>query len=295
VTFRTGIAGVVGRPNVGKSTLVNTLVGAKVAIVSDVPQTTRTRIRGVLSTDDYQIVFTDTPGFHKPRSRLGDRLNKLVGESLADVDVCVMVVDGHAGIGKGDGFVYRRQVAPLGMPKVCVVNKIDRISHQRVVAQLSRAQALGDFDEIIPVSAAAGTGLDELRDLIVARLPEGPPLFPVGEVTDQTLEHRMAEVIREKAILATREEVPHSIAVVIDEVEPPEHDDVTRIHATVLVQRDSQKGIVIGKGGEMLKGIGTQAREELEALLGTRVYLELRVKVQKEWQRDDNALTRLGF
>ena len=295
MSLRSGFAGIVGRPNVGKSTLVNAMVGAKVAIVSDVPQTTRTRIRGVLTTEAYQVVFTDTPGFHKPRSRLGDRLNKLVGESLADVDVCVMVVDGQAGIGKGDGFVYRRQVAPLNAPRICVVNKIDRMPHPRVVAQLSRAQALGDFDEIIPVSAKAGTGLGELRDLIVARLPEGPPLFPAGEVTDQTLEHRIAEIVREKAILATREEIPHSIAVVIDEIEPPENDDVSRIHATVLVQRDSQKGIVIGKGGEMLKGIGTRAREELEALLGTRVYLELRVKVQKEWQRDDNALTRLGY
>ena len=294
--FRSGIAGVVGRPNVGKSTLVNALVGHKVAIVSDVPQTTRTRIRGVLTTEGSQIVFTDTPGFHKPRTRLGDRLNKLVGESLADVDVCAFVVDGAAGIGRGDGFVYRRQVAPLAIPKICVVNKIDRLPHPKVVDQLAAAGALGEFDEILPASAKTGKGLGELRDLIVARLPEGPALFPPEDVTDQTLEHRVAEIIREKAIHATREEIPHSIAVAIDELEPPaEGEDLTRVRALFMVERDSQKGIVIGRGGEMLKRIGTEARAELEALLGTRVYLELRVKVQKEWQRDDAALTRLGY
>ncbi|MEX2458497.1 MAG: GTPase Era, partial [Actinomycetota bacterium] len=210
--------------------------------------------------------------------------------------VCVMVVDGQAGVGKGDGFVYRRQVAPLSVPRLCAVNKVDRMTHRQIVEQLAAAQALGEFEEILPVSAKAGTGLEELRGLIAARLPEGPALFPPEEITDQSIEHRVGELIREQAILATREEVPHSIAVVLESMEPPEDDGgVTRIHATVLVERDSQKGIVIGKGGEMLKRIGSQARAELEALLGTRVYLELRVKVQKEWQRDDNALTRLGF
>ncbi|MCA1727681.1 MAG: GTPase Era, partial [Actinobacteria bacterium] len=197
--FRSGIVGVVGRPNVGKSTLVNALVGQKIAIVSDVPQTTRTRIRGILTTADAQVVFADTPGFHKPRSRLGDRLNRLVGESLADVDVCLMVLDGAAGVGRGDGFVYRRQVAPVRAPTICAVNKMDRLAHPKLVAQLAAAQALGDFDEILPVSAQEGTGLKELQDLIVARLPEGPLLFPEDQVTDQTLEHRVAEVIREKA------------------------------------------------------------------------------------------------
>jgi GTP-binding protein Era len=296
--LKSGVVGVVGRPNVGKSTLVNALVGQKVAIVSDVPQTTRTRIRGILNLPDAQVVFADTPGFHKPRTRLGDRLNRVVGESIADVDVLLMVVDGAAGVGRGDGFVYRRQVASLRMPKILVLNKIDRMPHEKIVKQLAAAQALGDFDEILPVSAKAGTGMDELRELILARLPEGPALFPGGEVTDQTLEHRIGEIIREKAIHETREEIPHSIAVVIESIEPPEpdaEDGVTKISALVLVERASQKGMVIGKGGAMLKTVGTRAREELEALLGTRVYLELRVKVQREWQRDDAALTRLGY
>jgi GTPase len=296
VRFRSGFAGIVGRPNVGKSTLVNALVGQKVAIVSDVPQTTRRRIRGVLTTEEYQVVFADTPGFHKPRTRLGTRLNKVVGDSLAEVDVCVQVVDAAGGVGRGDAFVYARQVAPLAVPKLCAVNKIDRVPHAKLVAQLAATQALGEFDEILPVSAMTGKGLGELLEQIVARLPEGPRLFPADQATDQPLEERIAEIVREKALHATREEIPHSIAVVIEELEPPaEGSDLTRIRALVLVERSSQKGIVIGKGGEMLKLIGSEARPELEALLGTRVYLELRVKVQKEWQRDDAALTRLGF
>jgi GTPase len=293
VTFRSGFVGVVGRPNVGKSTLVNALVGQKVAIVSDKPQTTRRGIRGVLTTDDHQIVFTDTPGFHKPRTLLGARLNDVVSASVEGVDVVVHVVDAAAGVGRGDAFVFGRQVAPHDGPKLCAVNKVDRLRHHEIVPQLAAAAELGEYDEILPVSARTGAGLAELLEVIASRLPEGPPLYPEGEVTDQALEERLAELIREQAIQATREEVPHSIAVVVEELE--REGDLTRVFASLLVERDSQKGIVIGRGGSMLRTIGTAARPELEGILGTRVYLDLRVKVLKEWQRDPKALDRLGL
>jgi GTP-binding protein Era len=295
--FRSGMIAVVGRPNVGKSTLVNAMVGSKVAIVSDKPQTTRRGIRGVLTTDRYQVVFTDTPGFHKPRTALGHRLNQAVASSVAGVDAVIHVVDpSGAGVGRGDQFVFDREVAPLPCPKFCAVNKIDRVGHHRLVPQLAAAGALGEFDEIVPISAATGTGVAELVQLVVARLPEGPPLDPLDQVTDQTLGDRIAEIVREKALDLTREELPHSIAVEIEELElPPDGDDGTvRIEALVLVERESQKGIVIGKGGAMLKVVGTRAREELEALLGRKVFLSLRVKVLKDWQRDPRALDRLG-
>jgi GTP-binding protein Era len=295
--FRSGIVAVVGRPNVGKSTLVNAMVGQKVAIVSDKPQTTRRGIRGVLTTDGYQVAFTDTPGFHKPRTALGRRLNKVVSDSVDGVDAVLQVVDAHAGVGRGDSYVFEHEVAPQQAPKLCVVNKVDRLAHHRVVPQLAAAAALGEFDEIVPVSAATGAAVDELLGLIVARLPEGPPLYPADQVTDQTVEQRIAEIIREKALALTREELPHSIAVEVEELDLPDDDDdsTARIEALVLVERESQKGIVIGRGGEMLKTIGTRAREELEPLLGRKVFLALRVKVLKDWQRDPRALDRLGF
>jgi len=290
---RAGIAAVVGRPNTGKSTLVNALVGRKVSIVSDKPQTTRDRVRGVLTGDGYQVVLTDTPGFHKPRTLLGRRLNEVVGESTSDVDAIVQVVDGAAGIGRGDAFVAARQVEPHDGLKVCAVNKIDRLSRSAVLPLLEAAAALTAFDHVIPVSARTGDGVPELLALLVEALPEGPYLFPEEETTDQPLERRVAEIVREKALAATREEVPHSIATQVEELEREE--GLVRIHCVVLVERESQKGIVIGKGGEMLKRIGTQARVELEALLGEKVYLELRVKVLRDWQRDPKALERLGY
>jgi GTP-binding protein Era len=291
--FRSGIVAVVGRPNVGKSTLVNALVGQKVAIVSDKPQTTRSDIRAIWTTDDVQVVFTDTPGYHKPKTLLGARLNDLVGDAVEGVDVVVHVVDAAAGIGRGDAYVYEQKVASVGAPAICVVNKIDRLPNRAQIPQLVAAAEMGDYVEIVPVSAKSGEGVGLVRDLILGRIPEGPPLYPEETVTDQPLEVRLGEMIREKALAVTRQEVPHSIAVAIEEMET--EGDLTRIHATLVVERDSQKGIVIGKGGQTLKTIGSQAREDMESLLGAKVFLDLRVKVLKEWQKDPKSLQRLGF
>lgn len=293
MSFRSGLVAVVGRPNTGKSTLVNALVGTKVAIVSDKPQTTRSDIRAVLTTEDHQIAFTDTPGFHKPRTPLGSRLNQLVDEATQGVDAIVQVVDAAAGVGRGDAFVYERQVIGHQARTFCAVNKLDLLRARREIPQLQAAAALGDWDEIVPISAKTGDGVDTLLRLLVDGLPEGPALFPADQVTDQTLEVRLAELVREKALAVTREEVPHSIAVVVEDIEREE--GITRVPATIVVERDSQKGILIGKGGEMLKTIGSRARAEMEPLLGTKVFLELRVKVLKEWQGDPKALQRLGF
>ena len=293
MTFRSGFVAVVGRPNTGKSTLVNALVGRKVAIVSDKPQTTRRDVRAVLTTEDYQAVFTDTPGFHKPRTLLGSRLNDLVGEATRDVDAIVQVVDAKAGVGRGDAYVFERQVRGFAGPKLCAVNKLDLLRNREEVPQLEAAAAIGEWDEVVPVSAKTGRGVRVLLDLIAERLPEGPAYFPADEVSDQPLEVRLAEIVREKALAVARQELPHSIAVVVEEVEG--EDTLTKVHASLIVERDSQKGIVIGKGGETLKRIGSRARGEMELVLGTKVFLDLRVKVLKEWQRDPKALQRLGF
>jgi GTP-binding protein Era len=291
--FRSGIVAVVGRPNVGKSTLVNALVGQKVAIVSDKPQTTRRDIHAIWNTDDAQVVFTDTPGFHKPRTLLGSRLNDLVGEATQGVDAVVQVVDARAGVGRGDAFVFERQLRDIGGPKFCAVNKLDLLRNREEVPQLEAAAASGTYDEVVPISAKTGKGVGVLRELILDRLPEGPALYPTEDLTDQPLETRLAEMVREKALQLTHQEVPHSIAVIIEEMERT--DGLLKIHATLVVERDSQKGIVIGKGGHTLKAIGSRAREEMEVFLATKVFLDLRVKVLKEWQRDPKALQRLGF
>ena len=291
--FRSGFVAVIGRPNTGKSTLVNTFVGRKVAIVSDKPQTTRRGVRAVLSTEDHQIVFTDTPGFHKPRTLLGSRLNDLVGDATRGVDAVVQVVDAQAGVGRGDAFVFERQLRDFTGPRICAVNKLDALRNREEVPQLEKAAALGDWDEVVPVSAKTGRGVGVLLDLLVDRLPEGPAYYPIETLTDEPLEVRLAEIVREKALAVTRQEVPHSIAVVVEELE--ESDSLTKIHASLIVERDSQKGIVIGKGGETLKTIGSRARQEIERVLGHQVFLDLHVKVLKEWQRDPKALQRLGF
>ncbi|HEX9711226.1 MAG TPA: GTPase Era [Actinomycetota bacterium] len=291
--YRSGFVSLVGRPNVGKSTLLNAFIGRKVAITSKKPQTTRNAIRGILTGDEWQIVFVDTPGLHKPKTLLGQRLNDVVRRTLREVDVVLFLLDATQDVGTGDAFVAREIIA-TGTPAICVVNKMDAVHNEQLVAQLTAAQKLGEWREIIPVSAAKGTKVAELQDLIVSLLPAGPQFYPEGEVTDQPRDLLLAEMIREKALHVTRQEVPHSIAVVTDEV--VERDDgLIEIYATIYVERDSQKGIVIGKGGEMLKKIGTRAREDLEWLLGAKVFLKLQVKVSKDWQRDPKRLQRLGY
>jgi GTPase len=292
--MRSGFCAIVGRPNVGKSTLLNALVGEKVAITTPVPQTTRHAIRGVLHRDDGQIVFVDTPGLHKPKTLLGDRLNEVARSQLADVDAVVFMVDGAQQIGRGDEFIARL-LADADTPVLAVVNKVDRVGRARQLPQLQRLAELGDWAEVVPVSAATGDNVDLLADLIMARMPEGPAYFPEGQTSDQTPEQLIAETIREQAIILMREEVPHSIAVVVEELGPGLSEGVTVVHAVLYVERDSQKGIVIGRGGEVLRHIGAAAREQLESHLGTKVYLDLRVKLSKEWQRDPKKLERLGY
>jgi GTP-binding protein Era len=292
--MRSGFAAIVGRPNVGKSTLLNAIVGQKVAITTPVPQTTRHAIRAVLHREDLQVVFVDTPGLHKPRTLLGSRLNDVARSTLNEVDVVVFVVDGSAAIGRGDEFVAAL-VAEVATPKLAVLNKIDAFANPRQLPQLARLAELAEWDEVVPVSAAQGLGVETLVDLITARVPDGPPYFPQGQVSDQTVEQLAAEIVREKAIVLMREEVPHSIAVVVDEIVPGESEGVVVVHATLYVERESQKGIVIGRGGGVLRDIGTRAREELQVVLGARVFLDLRVKLSKEWQQDPRKLERLGY
>lgn len=292
--FRSGFVALMGRPNTGKSTLLNALVGTKVAITSKKAQTTRTNIRGVLTAPDHQIVFVDTPGIHKPRTALGERLNETAARASGEVDLIVFVVDAQQPVGRGDAFVAA-QVTAAGTPALCVVNKIDAVSKQAVMEQLEAATALADFQEIIPVSAREGLNVGKLHRLILDRLPEGPAYFPEEMTSDQQLEFQITELIREKALWLLHEEVPHSVAVGLDEVTRREEDDMLEIHASIYVERDSQKGIVIGKGGTMLRDISTRARRELEQLLGERCYLRCQVKVRKDWQQHRSEVERMGY
>jgi GTPase len=293
--MKVGLVALVGRPNVGKSTLLNALLGQKLAIVSDKPQTTRSAVRGVLHRPEGQIVLVDTPGLHKPRTLLGQRLNDLVRGTLAEVDVVLQLVDAAAGVGAGDRFLAA-ELAKVDTPKLCVVNKLDAASRVKMVAALQAAADLGDFADIVPVSARDGTQLDLLVELILRHLPEGRPLYPEGHTSDEPEQHLVAELIREKALAVVRDELPHSVAVLVEEMGPdPEREDLLVIRAYLFVERASQKPIVLGKRGSVLRDIGTRARAELEALFGTQVYLDLRVKVAKEWQRDPRQLSRLGF
>ena len=306
--MKSGLVALVGRPNVGKSTLLNALLGRKLAIVSDKPQTTRSAVRGVLHRPEGQAVLVDTPGLHKPRTLLGQRLNDLVRGTLSEVDLVLQLVDAAAGVGAGDRFLAA-ELARVDTPKLCVVNKIDAASRAKTAAALQAAAALADFAEIVPVSARTGEQLDLLVELVLRHLPEGRPLYPEGHTSDEPEQHLVAELIREKALAVVRDELPHSVAVLVEEMgpdqgsgglkpSPPENrgrEDLLVIRAFLFVERASQKPIVLGRGGSVLRDIGTRARAELEALFGTQVYLDLRVKVAKEWQRDPRQLSRLGF
>jgi GTPase len=293
LSFRSGFIAIAGRPNVGKSTLLNRILGEKVAIVSPRPQTTRSAIRGILTADDYQLVFVDTPGMHKPVTLLGERLNDLVRDTVRDVDAVLVVFDASRPIGQGDAFVAREALG-TGIPAYAAVNKMDIAGPARMIPALEAVAALGDWREIVPISAVKGDGVDTLRDLLVATLSEGPMFYPDAEVTDVPLETRISELIREKALYLAREELPHSIAVTITEMTRRE-DGICEIEATIYVERDSQKPIVIGKGGAGLKEIGTKARKEIQPIVGSKVFLRLRVAVAKGWQGDPRALNRMGF
>lgn len=297
MSFRSGFACFVGRPNSGKSTLTNALVGAKVAITSSKPQTTRHAIRGIVHRDDGQLVIVDTPGLHRPRTLLGQRLNDLVRDTLSEVDVIGFCVPADADIGAGDRFIAAGLARLAGRtPVIGIVTKTDLAAPPRVAGQLALLHGLGDFAELVPVSAVDGFQVGLLADLLMARLPPGPALYPGGTLTDEPEQTLVAELVREAALEGVRDELPHSLAVVVDEMTPREgRDDLVDVHATVFVERQSQKVIVIGRGGERLRAVGTQARQHIERLLGSRVYLDLHVKVAKDWQRDPKQLRRLGF
>jgi GTP-binding protein Era len=292
---KAGLVALVGRPNVGKSTLLNALLGRKLAIMSDKPQTTRSVVRGVLHRPQGQAVLVDTPGLHKPRTLLGQRLNDLVRGTLGEVDLVCLLVDAAAGVGAGDRYLAT-EVGQVATPTICVVNKLDAAPRAKLAAALQAAAELGDWAEVVPVSARTGEQLDLLVELVFTHLPEGRPLYPEGHVTDEPEQHLVAELIREKALAMVRDELPHSVAVLVDEMGPdPDRDDLLVIRATLFVERASQKPIVLGRRGAVLREIGTRARAELEALLGAHLYLDLHVKVAKEWQRDPRQLARLGF
>ncbi|MFW6720285.1 GTPase Era [Streptomyces sp. MAR4 CNY-716] len=301
---RSGFACFVGRPNAGKSTLTNALVGQKVAITSSRPQTTRHTVRGIVHRPDAQLVLVDTPGYHKPRTLLGQRLNDAVRATWAEVDVIGFCAPANEKIGPGDRYIAAELAALRRTPKVAVVTKTDLADSDTIAAQLvavdRMAKDLGfEWAEVVPVSAVEGKQVDLLADLLVPLLPEGPELYPDGELTDEPEQVMVAELIREAALEGVRDELPHSIAVVVDEMEPredrPEDRPLLDIHANLFIERDSQKGIVIGPKGKRLKEIGTKARGHIEALLGTPVYLDIHVKVAKDWQRDPKKLRRLGF
>ncbi|HEX6490193.1 MAG TPA: GTPase Era [Gaiellaceae bacterium] len=286
--MKSGFVAVAGRPNVGKSTLVNALCGGKVAIVSDKPQTTRQRIFGVANGAGYQLVLADLPGFQRPRDPLTERMQRTVDRSFEDVDSVLLVLSARERIGAGDRYIAGR-VFSLGVPVVIALNKVDRLKPGHIASQMQTASGLGAFEALHPVSGVTGDGVDELREELVGLLPEGPQYYPDGQRTDLALELQLAELIREKALQLTREELPHAISVQVDDL------GEKVVHATVFVETDSQKQIVVGRGGSVIKEIGTRARPELESLLERQIFLELQVKTRPSWRRDAAMLERLGL
>ena len=302
--FRAGFACIVGRPNAGKSTLTNAMVGTKIAITSGRPQTTRHNVRGVIHKEKAQIVLVDTPGLHRPRTLLGKRLNDLVRETLTDVDVVVFCIPANEKIGPGDRFITR-DLAELRTPVVAVVTKADTVTREALAAQLLAVDQLGEWADIVPVSAKRDEQIDVLEEVLLGHMPLSPPLYPTGEITDEPQQVMIAELVREAALEGVRDELPHSLAVVVDEIADPDDErEVGRIkgvggrlqvRVSLVVERDSQKAIVIGKGGRRLKEVGVNARKGIEKLLGRKVYLDLHVRTAKDWQSDPKALARLGF
>jgi GTPase len=289
-----GFVALVGRPNAGKSTLVNALVGTKVAIVSDKPQTTRHRLRAVVNSDDAQLVLIDTPGLHKPIDALGEELNRSALRALEDVDAVCMLIDASKAVGRGDAWVAEH-VRRSPAPKVLVLTKVDLVDQLEGERQLEQAMSLLAFDGVVNVSAVDGFNLDGFTAAVTELLPEGPRYFPTDMPTDQSLEVMIGEFIREKVLLHTFDEVPHAVGVVLEDMKYTPKTDTTVIYAIVYVERDSQKGIVVGKGGSMIKQIGEEARGDLERLLGSKVWLDLNVKVKKDWRRDAAQIRRFGY
>ena len=302
--FRAGFACIVGRPNAGKSTLTNAMVGTKIAITSGRPQTTRHNVRGVIHKEKAQIVLVDTPGLHRPRTLLGKRLNDLVRETLTDVDVVVFCIPANEKIGPGDRFITR-DLAELRTPVVAVVTKADTVTREALAAQLLAVSELGEWADIVPVSAQRNEQIDVLEEVLLKYMPLSPPLYPTGEITDEPQQVMIAELVREAALEGVRDELPHSLAVVVDEIADPDDErEVGRIkgvggrlqvRVSLVVERDSQKAIIIGRGGRRLKEVGVNARKGIEKLLGRKVYLDLHVRTAKDWQSDPKALARLGF
>ena len=291
---RSGFVALAGRPNAGKSTLVNQIVGGKVAIVSDKPQTTRREIRGVATGDDWQLVLVDLPGVQRPRDALTERMQRQVERTLADADAALFVLNGEQEIGPGDRFIVEA-LKKSGVPTVTVLNKVDRLDKPRTVGALAAAAELDVPGELFPISAISGAGIGPVVEQLVSLVPEGPFLYPPEETSDQSLELRLAELVREQVLLRTREEVPHSVEVEIDEIEERETDGLLVVRARVWAETESQKGILVGSGGRMVKAVGSAARKEIEGLLDRRVHLELNVRVRKGWRRDEGLLDRLGI
>ncbi|MEO2227380.1 GTPase Era [Priestia megaterium] len=291
--FKSGFVSIIGRPNVGKSTFLNRVIGQKIAIMSDKPQTTRNKIQGVYTEDQAQIVFIDTPGIHKPKHKLGDFMMKVAQNTLKEVDLILFMINATEGLGRGDEFIIER-LKDTKTPVFLVINKIDEIHPDELFSIITNYKDLYPFTEIVPISALQGNNVERLLDQIKQRLPEGPQYYPADQVTDHPERFIITELIREKVLHATREEIPHSIAVVMDSMQRRDNGAVY-VGATIIVERDSQKGIVIGKQGKMLKEVGRKARADIEALLGSKVFLELWVKVQKDWRNRASHLRDFGF
>ncbi|GAB7386326.1 GTPase Era [Bacillaceae bacterium] len=292
--YKSGFVSIIGRPNVGKSTLLNQIIGQKIAIMSDKPQTTRNKIQGVYTSEEGQIIFLDTPGIHKPKSKLGDYMVRIAENALREVDLVLFLVSAEESFGKGDQYIIDR-LKDVGTPVFLVINKIDLVHPDELLPFIDEYRKKYAFAEIVPVSALQGNNVGTLLDLILKYLPEGPQYYPEDQITDHPEQFIVAELIREKVLELTREEVPHSIAVVVEEMKKREESDVVYVYAIIYTERESQKGILIGRRGQMLKEIGQRARREIELLLGSKIYLELWVKVKEDWRNREGILHHFGF
>ncbi|ESU30621.1 GTPase Era [Bacillus sp. 17376] len=293
-SHKSGFISIIGRPNVGKSTFLNRVIGQKIAIMSDKPQTTRNKVQGVLTLDDSQLIFIDTPGIHKPKHRLGDFMMKVAQNTLKEVDLVLFMVNAQEGYGRGEEFIIEK-LQNVKTPVFLVINKIDLIHPDELLKLIESYNEKFNFAEIVPISALEGNNVEKLLEQIKEKMPEGPQFYPADQVTDHPERFIVSELIREKALHLTREEIPHSLAVVIEKMERQPEKEMVHVMATIIVERDSQKGIIIGKQGGMLKEIGKRARHDIENLLGTKVFLELWVKVQKDWRNKATQLRDLGF